>query len=532
MPGGSGRGNAGKAVIEDESRPNCPRCDGFMKSSGPNKWRCTDKTCGRTIVKNKKRETLQQRDEGANNYGYDIAAAEARADYIRQKYNAGVTNFVVVSAQNNTRVFAGFWQSLKTYCKKNKAELIVIASHYKNMDAWNKGDAKDWAKEIQPFIVHGDLELGEIIIKASFKINATTLHPLNGKQAHGRGKWCIFGHPQQAMQPIATPGNMYPLRQYTTGSCTRENYSVSDLGEKARFNHVFGALIISFKGHKYPFIRQLSADGKGNFYDLDKRYTGNKVSAGHRIECLTPGDEHVKFNACETATYSGKKSIVKLLKPKRIFRHDILDGYSGSHHHEGDDVLQFKKFIKGDDDYRAELEEVVEFINRTTPKGVTSYIVPSNHDEHLTKWLRRADYRKDHKNAQLILELQQILRQNAIAGKTADAMQIYLEPRLNCKYKFLNRNEAFLIDNVDHSQHGDVGVNGSRGSARALANTAFKMTIGHSHGARIDKGVYQAGTSTGKLEYEKGLGDHSITHVIQYPGGKRTHIDIYGDDWH
>ena len=219
------------------------------------------------------------------------------------------------------------------------------------------------------------------------------------------------------------------------------------------------------------------------------------------------------------------------MKPKRIFRHDVLDGYAGSHHHDGDDVLKFKKFWNGDDDYRAELEQVVAFINRTTPEGTTSYIVPSNHDEHLTKWLKRTDARSDPRNAQLIMELRAAQYANVLEGLTTDAMQIYLSDRLTCKFEFLNRNSAFIVDGVDMSQHGDKGVNGARGSAVALANTAFKMTIGHSHGARIVKGVFQAGTSTDKLEYEQGLGDHSITHVIQYPGGKRSHVDIFNGEW-
>lgn len=513
---------------KNDDRPNCRQCGGFLKSDGKKDWKCTE--CQLYFRKSPK--TYRLDDNPQNNYGYDVKQAEARAKLIESKYNDGCKNFVIVAAQNNTPVFTGFLQSLLKYCEHNSAELIVIGTHYKNVNAWSKDEKKQWAKEVEPYLIHGELTLGNVVIKSSFKINATTLYPLAGKQAHGAGKWSVFGHPQHAMQSVPTPGDQYPLRQYTTGSCSRQNYSVSDIGERARFNHVFGALVVCFRGHEYPFIRQVNADGVGAFYDLDKRYTSGKVTTGHRIECLTPGDEHVKFNACETATYTGKNSIAGKLRPKRIIRHDILDGYAGSHHHEGDDVLQFLKFHEGDDDYRAELDQVVNFINRTTPKNAITYIVPSNHDDHLDQWLKRSDARKDPRNALLILDLRRQQYENALAGKTTNALQIYLEPRLDCQFEFLDRNRAFMVAGVDHAQHGDKGTKGSRGSIRGFARTANKMTIGHSHTPGIEKGVYQSGRSTGKLEYQKGLDDTTITHVIQYKGGKRTVIDIYGDDWH
>jgi len=123
--------------------------------------------------------------------------------------------------------------------------------------------------------------------------------------------------------------------------------------------------------------------------------------------------------------------------------------------------------------------------------------------------------------------MQTAMREAALNGDNYDPFYLYCKDRLTCKHEFLERNTPFYIHDVDHAQHGDVGTNGSRGSAAALAKTPDKLTIGHSHGARIFQGVYQAGVSTDRLEYERGLGDHSNTHVIQYKDGKRTLIDIY-----
>ena len=64
-----------------------------------------------------------------------------------------------------------------------------------------------------------------------------------------------------------------------------------------------------------------------------------------------------------------------------------------------------------------------------------------------------------------------------------------------------------------------------------MAKSTYKMVIGHSHSARISKGVYQTGTSTGRLDYEAGLSDHTNTHCVQYQNGKRTLIDIFDGKW-
>jgi hypothetical protein len=371
-----------------------------------------------------------------------------------------------------------------------------------------------------------------VLIKSDVKINATAIWPLSGKEAHGGPhSWVVFGHPQIACEPVASPGNAMPKKLFTTGSCTIENYSVTDLGERAKFHHAFGALIIE-KVDGHCFVRQINADADGSFYDLDKLFTPDgKVTKGNHVSAITTGDEHVKFNACKEVTYTNKDSIVKTLKPKFIVRHDVLDGYAGSHHHEKDPVLQFKKHHNGDNNYRTELDQCINFINETTPSWATSIIVPSNHHDHFFKFLNRIDLRFDHTNALLIAEMNMRMRLAALDGENYDPFYLYSKDRLTCQYMFLDRNKPALIGDVDHSQHGDIGVNGMRGSAKMLAKTSFKMTIGHSHSARICQGVYQAGTSTNRLDYESGLSNHSITHVIQYQNGKRTLIDIIDGRW-
>ena len=175
---------------------------------------------------------------------------------------------------------------------------------------------------------------------------------------------------------------------------------------------------------------------------------------------------------------------------------------------------------------------MVNHINETTPDYCTSLFVnDSNHHDHLDQWVTRADPRKDHLNADLICELQQMVRDDVRNGTSTNLLEMWMRPHMKVDITFLDPNEPCMIDGVDHSQHGHKGANGARGSAQGIANTTHKATIGHSHSAQIVKSVFQVGKSCGTLEYESGLSTHTNTHCIQYPNGKRTLVDILGNGW-
>ena len=513
-----------------------PTCHGRKMSingkseSGNIRYKCL-------VCNTRTTSTLSEEEREHAALGYDKEAMKQRVKDLRKLIRSGHKKFVVTSAQNNTPIDQNLFASLLRYCKHNNAELIVVPVSYKNITLYtaNSKYKKEWADELQPYLIDAEIKLGSIVIRGDIRIACTTLNPLTGKQPINGSKWVVFGHPQFAMEPVPSPMHVMPKRMYTTGSITKPNYSNTNLGARAEFHHVSGALIIELTSKKgLPFVRQLNGDDTGSFYDIAKYYRPKFIKMGTKILGLTPGDEHVKFNlkSVRRASYDAPNSIVRRLKPKYIIRHDVLEGYAGSHHHLKDDVLNFKKFHNDDDNYTTELDQVVRFINETTPDFAETIMVSSNHDDHLQKWLARVDPKFDHKNALLIHELKTAQYENSLGGKTTCALEIYLTPRLRCKFRFLDRSEPFILMNVDYSQHGDVGSNGSRGSAKGLSMFTYKFVIGHSHGARICRGVYQVGTSTGALEYERGLGDHTNTHCIQYPNGKRTLVDIIKGKWH
>lgn len=517
-----------------DGRPFCHDCNRWMaRSNGESISGFTRYRCG-GCRKSTTGTVHSQHDE--NQIGYDQDAAAKRHAELREAIKNGANRFVVTCAANNCEIDYRAWKSLQRLCEDRKAHLIVLPVHYKNVSLYTAAQQykKSWARSVEPFLIDQKLRLGSRVwVMGDVRVQATAADPLSGMAPLASGNWAIFGHPQLAMEPIATPMNQLPGRMYTTGAMTQKSYSQTKMGAKAAFHHITGALLIEVSGQR-AFIRQLNADHKGHIHDLTDTYTPKRIKRNQRALSLTTGDEHVKFMlpGVKRGTYTGKDSMTAVLRPEYIVRHDILDGYAGSHHHEGNHITQYRKWYHGDGDYRKELDQVAEHINETTPKGSKNVIVKdSNHHDHLNQWLNRADDRKDHLNADLICELRWMQRIAIREGKDPAAFDIYMKDRLKVPTVYASPNEPFMLAGVDHSQHGHKGANGARGSARSIANTTHKATIGHSHSARICKSVHQVGKSCDNLEYESGLSTHTNTHCVQYQNGKRTLVDVLGQSW-
>jgi hypothetical protein len=437
---------------------------------------------------------------------------------------------------NNSGVLAGAWKALRQFCEHNNAHMMVIPCHYKNVSLFTAGQQyqKWFPKAVQPYIVDQNVRIGpKTYVMASTRIQATAVNPVSGLQPLAGDKWAIFGHGQQTLIPVATPITDLPGRMYTTGAITKKSYSHTKDGAKAAFHHVTGALYVEVHGARV-FIRQLNMDHKGHFQDLDKMYTPDEVIIDQTAEVLTMGDEHVKWMLpnVKKQTFTAPDSIVNTMRPANLVRHDVLDFYAKSHHHEKSYRTQYKKWWNKDDSVEAELLEMVQHINETTPPyAVSKFVNDSNHHDHLDQWISRADPRKDHLNADLICELQTLLREDVRNGTSTNLLEMWMRPHIKVDIEFLDPNEPHMIGGVDHSQHGHKGANGARGSAQGIANTTHKASIGHSHSAQIVKSVFQSGKSCGTLEYESGLSTHTNTHILQYYNGKRTLIDILGNGW-
>jgi len=455
----------------------------------------------------------------------------------KNKSLSDIQRYVITSAQSNTPVHKAFFNALLTYCEYNDTKLLVIPVRYKNptnLKEWAKNDLW-WPTEVLPYILNKSVNLNkQICVRGDIKIAATATDPVTGLETISGTKSAIFGHAQVRMKMIATPQDRLPKMLHTTGSVSVKNYSLTKAGAKGKHHHSLAAVFVECQKDSF-FVREISAEPSGFFHDLDIRYGPDKIERGHRIEALITGDEHTIHASPEvtSATYTNSNSIVNILKPRVIVRHDVLDFYTQNHHHKGNLFRKYTKYVKKQLNVLDELNGVIDYIDATTPKNTMNYIVASNHNDALTRWLNEFKPFEDLVNLKIYAKLLGMMCDKIHeTGEVPDAFEIYSENKFKSNTSFLHRKNSCLIRGIDVSQHGDAGANGARGSIRSFASSEYKSIIGHSHSPGIHFGCYQVGTSSVlDLEYNRGLSSWMNTHAIIYPNGKRSLIHIVKGKW-
>lgn len=306
------------------------------------------------------------------------------------------------------------------------------------------------------------------------------------------------------------------------------------------------AVVIEIAENGDFYIRHVHCDSlTGEFYDLDKLYSLDSVIENQRVEALVAGDIHAEFidPDVENATYTASDSIANILKPKYMVFHDIYDFYARNHHHTGNSLLNTGKHLFGRNNVEEGLQQAADFIDRVSREDAENVIVKSNHDEAFDRWLKEADGKHDYENSRFYhyMKYHQLknLKMNDTGFSSIDPFEFWCKnPEAQRglenvdKTIFLKRDESLTVQNVEIGFHGDVGINGARGDIRSLARLATKVIIGHSHSPGIHESCYQVGVSARlNLEYKRGPSSWMHTHVIIYPDGKRTLINVINGKW-
>lgn len=448
---------------------------------------------------------------------------------------------VVTWAQNATPLHMPFFRALQAYTKSRDGQLIVIAGRYKNPTSqWTASQANEerWAPELVPYLcnvrhsLNSNLELiGDV------KTQPTATSPLTGFESLTHGESGIFGHPKLQMKVVPTPQHSLPKILTTTGAVTIPNYTDSKAGKKGEFHHVQGAVVIEIQDDRVFHLRHINATDNGTFVDMDKMYFPNgKVTKAGPYKGLVFGDAHYRFADPDVveATF-GKNGLVSILNPDILIWHDLLDSYAVNPHHEGNPFISVAKNTKGFNDIRREIEETVEWLIDKTGKRL-SVVVPSNHDDMVTRWLMRKDWRSDPVNAEFYLETALHMVRSVNLGErgtfAADPFQYWLT-KLNknrAEIYSIPPGESFQIADIECSLHGHQGPHGARGSVKNLSQIGTKVISGHGHVPAIEAGHYRTGTMTPlSLEYSGPVGAWLNTHCSIDPLGKRhLHTVING----
>jgi DNA-directed RNA polymerase subunit RPC12/RpoP len=451
----------------------------------------------------------------------------------------GKKGLVVTCSINDTGINKSFFSSLEKYCEDRNFQLLVVPVKYLNPSAMNMQDEVSWPAEVMPYIFRRTIVIDDVLkIVGDCNIQATATHPLTGIDGLSDGMTTIVGHPIVQMKTIPVNDWRDPIILHSTGSVSlKNNYSASKAGYRASYHHSFAAVVVEFDDGIFH-IRQLMADKEGGFYDLGQYWNKNGLVRIDRAEALVLGDEHVIFadKKVQDATFFNHDSMTKVLRPKVLVRHDVLDCYSVSSHHTNNFFTRYSKHRGSREKYdiEAELKTTVDTIVKTTPDDCVSMIVDSNHNSHLHRWLNITnDIKNDYVNSKFYHHLMWRVLDNIDNGIRKDAFVTYVEDIYKVDkdvVKFIQ--DGFEILGIELSMHGDVGPNGARGSISNLSKIGEKSVIGHSHSPGIQAGCWQTGTSSlMRLEYNRGPSSWMHTHCVIYPNGKRQLINIIRGKW-
>ena len=468
--------------------------------------------------------------------------------------------FIFTGAQNDAPVHYEFWQNLLAYADHRNAEIAIGPWTYET-NWWdeNSPTAREYSPEIENYLCFGQLRLGDnFMFGGEMNTLPTSPRPVQDLTAYGQGRWAVYPHARLQMLSVpSTDPNEQAHQIMTTGAVTRPKVIPRKAGIKSLFHHVFGATIVEFDEAGNVFCRQLLADDTGSFYDLDCYVKDGEVTSGHRVSAITFADLHIAKLSSKNgkATFgfdyqTGARapgSVLEVLNPEHVFLEDVHDNEKGSHHREHDVSHHFEMALRGRDNVEEEVKRSVDFLkSMLMSSSAKIHVVESNHDVHLERYVREKRYNTDGGH-NVLYGLKLDVAYNEWRKEVARCLD---EERSAPKFSLLewavrdqggntlkdvhwiyDGSDSFVLNGVELGHHGHRGTNGAHGSATGFARLGRQMTIGDKHSPQILDGVFVAGAMELHHGYNKGPSGWCVSHVVQYPNGKRTIITLQDGKW-
>ncbi len=432
--------------------------------------------------------------------------------------------FIITSAQSATPVHKKMLNNIQAYAEFIDAEILVIPFRYHNPTSMfsNKEEANEWwDTKIEKYLTLNRHDLNKSIsVLSDVKIQPTASAPLQGLEGMTGEHSSVVGHPRMELRSIPVMEGCRPKILFTTGACTVENYTDSKSGKKGEFHHSIGFAIVEIKDDETFFFRQVSANTNGEFIDLFFHIKDGVVTREESVEAIALGDIHVAH--CDPrVTDITLNNLFKKLHPKKVFIHDIIDSTSISHHNVNNPFILHQQEMDGSNSLEKEINEMVNWLKPF--EKYDTYIVKSNHDEHLDKFLQTTDWRKmpTFKNAIPYMEYATA----TLKGEAPNGVVPYIINKHYPKFKCLGHNDNVTVKGYLMSIHGHIGASGSRGSLQQYSRLSTKSVTGHSHSIGRIGGAVSVGTSTHlRVSYNLGASSWSNAHGIVNRLGKFQHI--------
>jgi len=446
----------------------------------------------------------------------------------QKEHDSTKKRFLISWAQSDTPVHKKFLKNMEAYAEAIDAQILICAGRYKNPNSLEASEAiknkeknkkNSWDSLVIPYLDANRHNLHKYLqVLSDVKVQPTASTPLSGMNSISGEESCIIGHPRVQLQSLPVIEGYPHKLLLTTGACTHPNYTDTKVGKKSEFHHQIAFCIVELDGEDFH-VRQVVADKKGDFYDLIYCVKNGEVSqCGEGVPALVFGDLHL-YEEDKIAVGSSFR-MASILKPNRIFIHDLANGHSVSHHEQRDPFILLDREEDGSWSLQKELDNIVDWFKKYPEFNFIS--VQSNHNEFIDRWLRSEDWRKT-KNKKLYLEFANVTA-NGLAPKGIIAY--YLQDKVDNLYS-LGLDESYNVLGFELGMHSHVGVHGSKSSPIQLKNLPVKSVVGHSHVPHRYDGSLCVGTLTKlRVGYNRGPSGWLHSNVVIYPNGKASHINI------
>lgn len=446
--------------------------------------------------------------------------------------SSGHKRYVITTAVADSKAHVGFLETLKFYCQKNKAQLVIMPCESVTNSFENKKAVFDPVfSDPDIMVVTEDTPVNDNFSLCSIQVSAKQIKSITGLSRLGNREGSyVFASPKQFLEYIPSGNNRgknYAIM--TPGACTLPSYYTETFVSKrlsyiAHADHTIGAIIVDVENDKRFDFRQIQADENGSFIDMGIQYNPDSTTDSV-LSNIILGDIHATYVDQNAVDYFIDK--FKNLQINNLFLHDIFDAYSISHHVKdiGERSLRVSTGLNSLEDEVALTFDTVKYIDSNLkPNHVR--IVKSNHDEFLDRYLAEGRYVDDPQNHQFSLKIAPSLFEEKDILETA-FQSIYQIPS---NWIFHSREDSFKIADVECAAHGDLGMNGAKCSLNSLEKIYGSCVTGHTHSAAIQRNVFRVGTlSKLFMRYNRGPSSWTQTCCILYENGQRQLINYIGE---
>lgn len=451
--------------------------------------------------------------------------------------------YIVTAAQNNTTPHATL-KTLENIANVLDAELLIMPIKYTTTLQGLERKKPSYHADVKKHLIdEGDVWLGgegDVLLATTCQILPTAKQPINSaEQANTGESMTVVASPKRQSKTLARQANGAHRWAYTTSVCTNIHYTDSRAGRDAISEHCYGGLFIEVKDG-YITHRRLVADESGTIIDNNLVYSpdgqfdtySNVFPLDNERPVIVLGDLHCE-KMCDDS-FNRAVNFASNRQPKLIVLHDALDFMSRNHHNRDDWTFLYQM---QDRQVLDDLRDVINYINKLAAIAPV-YIVESNHDLALDRWLRdtRYDVRKDPKNARTFHALCLAYLESLDNGTFEDLAKLDLAllalsdqlPELSPNVEFGQVDKEKFIYGYEFSMHGDKGTGGARGSKNAFKKMRIKSVTGHTHSPLEDCDTVVVGV-TGSLYmgYNKGGTSWDRANAIVYPNSTHQLIPMY-----